>query len=275
MRQGYNPTRRNRNIGTIKQGHGTNNRLVIPSICHAERSWPLQLGRHEDIVRNVAGRAIKFFIEQTDTGFAHACSVQDVCAMLELIPAADWEGLDCFILKQSTQKQRLLRPAWGRMFYYGTVGLVAKKDIYAGPLVILESQNWDISMKWSKSLGPEEKLELNRLESDGHKVALKDKYIEISSTLDSIRNTQLYRTLLHEIGHWLDYQEKVERPAMHEDSDYGLLSDSYFARPTHEREAFAHRYADSQRRRLLDSGLIPLSLTNGTEHQILESSRHA
>ena len=29
-RRGYDPTRRNRNIGTAKAGHGQDNRLVIP-----------------------------------------------------------------------------------------------------------------------------------------------------------------------------------------------------------------------------------------------------
>ena len=30
MRRGWNPVRRNRNIGTAAPGHGENNRLVIP-----------------------------------------------------------------------------------------------------------------------------------------------------------------------------------------------------------------------------------------------------
>lgn len=34
MRPGWNPTKRNRNIGTKKQGHGRDNRLVIP------QAWP-------------------------------------------------------------------------------------------------------------------------------------------------------------------------------------------------------------------------------------------
>jgi hypothetical protein len=35
---GYDATRRSRNIGTKKQGHGQDNDLVVPAVCHAERN---------------------------------------------------------------------------------------------------------------------------------------------------------------------------------------------------------------------------------------------
>ncbi|MDJ0797430.1 MAG: hypothetical protein QNJ51_11470 [Calothrix sp. MO_167.B12] len=46
--------------------------------------------------------------------------------------------------------------------------------------------------------------ELERLREDGHRTATDKRHYLISSTLDSIRNTQLYRTLHHEIGHYVD-----------------------------------------------------------------------
>jgi hypothetical protein len=51
--------------------------------------------------------------------------------------------------------------------------------------------------------------------------------------------------------------EKVERPADAGLGDYGKLSEAYFSRPQDEREAFAHRYADMTRDRLIKFGIIP------------------
>jgi len=73
---------------------------------------------------------------------------------------------------------------------------------------------------------------------------------------DAARATQLYRTLLHEIGHWVDWLNKVERPS-ERGGDFEKLNDAYFQRPKNEREAFAHRYADETRERLVRLGIIP------------------
>jgi hypothetical protein len=257
MRAGFNPTRRNRNIGTAKQGHGQNNRLVIPSICYAERSWELQLKTHSRHHRTVAGRSLLFLVENLTPDFQHACPIDDVCQMLEFVPKADWNEIGCFILRQPTFKQQSERPAWGRVFYYGCVGRPNQPDTYAGPLVILEAQNWARSIKWSPSLPPEDNKELQRLEADGHSINRVGRRIEICSTQKSVRATQLFRTLLHEIGHWHDYQQRVELPSAHPDADYGELTDAYFARPSHEREAYAHRYADRLQLTLRENGSIP------------------
>ncbi len=77
-------------------------------------------------------------------------------------------------------------------------------------------------------------------------------------TPESARHTLLYRTMLHEIGHWVDWKEKVEIPADH-GGDWLALSDAYFARPDSEREAFAHRYADTMAKQLTAAGKIPFS----------------
>jgi hypothetical protein len=60
--------------------------------------------------------------------------------------------------------------------------------------------------------------------------------------LDSVRSTQLYRTLLHEIGHHVDYSH----------------SKGEFARkPASEKETFAHKYAYKLRAQLEKRGVIP------------------
>jgi len=73
----------------------------------------------------------------------------------------------------------------------------------------------------------------------------------------SIRATQLYRTLLHEIGHWVDFSEKVLAPAALVRGEHGLLSEAYFSRTYEERESFAHTYAEARAAHLIKFGVIP------------------
>jgi len=54
----------------------------------------------------------------------------------------------------------------------------------------------------------------------------------------------------------------VENPAA-QGEDYSALADLYFARPSSEREAFAHRYADNLRETLEKNGVIPFSKIEG------------
>ncbi|MDD9947009.1 MAG: hypothetical protein OXU20_38555, partial [Myxococcales bacterium] len=69
------------------------------------------------------------------------------------------------------------------------------------------------------------------------------------STRTTVRNTQLYRTLPHEVGHYVQYHQDVESRAGDDLDEWGRLNDAYFSRPQREREDFAHRYADNFRER--------------------------
>jgi hypothetical protein len=257
MKPGFNPTRRNRNIGTAKQGGGRDNRLVIPDICLRGRRWTEQLNPHQKIHRMIAGREAVFIIEETYGTCKHACTVEDIRHVLANIPSVDWEGLETFVLRQSTRKQWLLRPTWGRMFYSADLGLPGRRPLRLGPAIMLEAVDCSVKLKWRSALDPDDQAELARLQDDGHRVSRKGQYHILSMTPESVRATQLYRTLLHEIGHWVDYLEKVERPAEKGAGEYAELSAAYFRRPNQEREAFAHRYADTTRARLMKFGVVP------------------
>lgn len=255
MRTPRNPTRRNRNIGTAKQGHGQDNKMVIPQ-SSGSRSWVESIGRHRKIERGIAGKRVTFLVEQCLDGWFHPCSIDDVELLLWRIPSADWAGLHTFVFRQPSRKQSMLRPAWGRLVYYAEL-TTAKRQVRArGPAVFLDAIPEDYSFDWPLSLQPDDVLELERLESDGHVVASSKKSHQIRVTRMSARNTQLYRTLPHEIGHWLDWLEKVEQPGARGES-YEKLEDRYFARPRVEREAYAHHYAERTRLRLRESGDIP------------------
>jgi hypothetical protein len=71
--------------------------------------------------------------------------------------------------------------------------------------------------------------------------------------------------VLHEIGHHLDYLEKVEWPMENADTDGTDLWDRYWQRPSAEREAFAHRYADRVGAELRDEHAIPFARLDAPE----------
>lgn len=251
----YNPARRNRNIGTPKQGHGQDNRMSVPVSAATVRNGTVRLNLRTQLTRNVGGKHVSFLVEHTTGGCMHACTVEDLCFLLSHVPSSDWAGLATFVLRQSTRKERLLDPAWGRMFYHARLEVQGGVPV-SGPVIFLEACDVGTPIKWSTSLDPEDSEELERLRLDGHRVERVGRRHVISATADSVRATQLYRTLPHEIGHWFDWLEKVEGPAARGE-DFARLADSYFVRPRNEREAFAHRYADDLLRTLRGKGVIP------------------
>jgi hypothetical protein len=254
---GYNPIRRNRNIGTAKQGRGRTNTMTIPAVCHCERIWWENLGPHVVSDQSVGLHKITFIVEQTREGCVHACTVEDICRILSLIPASDMESLDTVVMRQPTRKQEAVNPAWGRLAYSTDLGRPGRKTSRTGPALFLEAKDPTQVWKWNRKLCSDDSLELDRLRTDGHRVEDTGKRFVFHSNLESIRATQLYRTLPHEVGHWVDWLEYVVRPARNDSGLYEVLSDRYFARPQREREQFAHQYADKLRKRLAAEGKIP------------------
>ena len=250
-----NPTRRNRNIGTAKQGHGSDNSLVIPEKPDG-RNWLNLMGKCTVEDRQVAGRNVRFIVEENALGCIHPCSIADVVRVLEFLPQSDWVGIQTFVFRQPTRKQLTLSSAWGRLLYYADITTEAGRLLAEGPVIFLEAVDLEHTITWSTFLSPDLSEELERLRSDGHNVKRTGRRYKIEVSAGSARNTQLYRTLLHEVGHWFDWLSKVEEPDARGES-WIKHFEAYFARPASEREAFAHRYADQQYARLLEEGLIP------------------
>jgi hypothetical protein len=245
----FNPTRRNRNIGTSAQGHGQDNRLVIPD-PRGPRRYEELLSAFEVETLEVHGLPMLFISEKLNDGWFHACSAFDVSRVLNLMPQADLHSLGCILFRQPSRKQSVLNPSWGRLTYWASVGASNQPNLYDGPLITLEACQKDLIMKWPKSLSVESQRELERLREDGHIFQENSRAFVIRATRQGVRQTQLHRTLLHELGHWVDFLEKVERPSAGDLDERQKLRDIYFARPSSEREAYAHRYAETQRKRL-------------------------
>lgn len=250
MERGRNPTRRNRNIGTERQGHGQDNRMKIPGSRRADRLFYEKVDDAIAIERTIGDCEITFLVQPVIAGFLHACTIDDIRHLLAHVPVGDLIGIDLFLLRQPTRKQQSLRPAWGRLAYYADTGK------YRGRAIFLDAQEPGKSYRWSRSLTPDDATELDRLRSHGHGIEEDRRGFTVTPTLESIRATQLYRTVLHELGHHVDYRGKTTNLAK-DQADYDRRRDAYFARPPAEREAFAHRYAEEQARRLRNEGIFP------------------
>lgn len=280
MRNGRNPARRNRNIGTSKAGHGQDNRDVIP------RSWQdsvyqwKRTPHHHVVSREVAGRSIPFLVEQTLDDHVHACTVDDIATVLNCLPheytqdTPDPEfpeerllgvkGLQGIILRQPTRKEQLLRGAWGRIGWAVDVGPIT------GPVISLLAHETPTIVRWGKSLSPSDQRELDRLIEMADEVKRDKRGCTLIFELQGIRKVQLYHTLLHEVGHWVDMLSKVELPSLADLESWSALRDRFHQRPHDEIEEFAHRFADDSRNELCDRGLIPFERMANRKSMIAE-----
>jgi hypothetical protein len=252
-----NPTRRNRNIGTTAAGHGQDNRLSIARPGHTDRTWWEALKTNSSTQREVAGRVVTFIVEKTKANFAYACTIGDICRLLPSVALSDWEGITTFVFRQPTSKQALLNPSWGRVDYYAELFEPGKAPLPARPVIFLDAVEVGTPMEWSKHVSPFEQKELQRLSAEGHVIQHSSKSILIRSTHGAVRNTQLYRTLLHEIGHWVDRNNCMKTAGSQSAEDYSVYLDRYWARPEIEREAAAHSYAEQVGNRLRSEHKIP------------------
>lgn len=253
---GRNPVRRNRNVGTRKHGHGQNNRFVVPSTRHDARMPLERLGPHSLVERQVGTLLMPIIVERTHPDFVHACTVDDVARVLSCVPSEDLAGICCVVLRQPTRKQYTLDRVWGRLQYAVELGKLS------GPAIYLEAVHRTArEQRRRKSLDPHEALRLERLRSEGHGIITTQREYRVVTTPEAARNTQLYFTLLHEVGHWVHRTTEVEAPAKEEagtGADHWLERwERYFSKPSREREEFADRYADNVSSRLRALGAIP------------------
>lgn len=236
MRPGWNPVRRNRNLGTGAQGHGQDNELVIPESRHDSKRYFERLTSCVSVLRHTGKREVRFLVEPPTEGWFYPCTPDDVWKVMRHCPEVDLETVDLILFRQPTRKQTVLSPVWGRALWY------AELRRWNGSAIVLEAQNLE-PLCWEKSVTPALGRELRRLENDGHRIVATKREIRIEVTEDSLRHTLLYRTLLHELGHQVDY---------------GSNTITEWRRRTQmEKEDFAHRYAARVFATLKRRGLVP------------------
>jgi len=235
-RAAWNPPRRNKNIGTSRQGHGQNNRLVIPEPKPTQKFYYEKLKSPIQFSRWIGGREQVFFVEPTRPGWFYPCTVDDIVRVLEQCDPTDLACIDFIVLRQPTKKQWVLNPVWGRALFYYELGK------HHGSAIVIDAQSPG-RFVWPKSLAPHDLKELNRLRAEGHVVRTSKRRIEFLTSPWSLRNTVLYRTLLHEMGHHHDYQR----------SPHG----SWGSKTVFDKEAYAHRYAEECYAKLSARGVLP------------------
>lgn len=252
----FNPIRRNRNIGTSKQGRGKNNFLKVPDIAPAYKDFTELLDEYTKELRVINGTTFEFVIEKTRKGNEHCCSVNDISEILKYVPKEDYGQLNLIVFRQPTKKEAILKSAWGRLIYSYDF-----ENVYR-PAIILEAFIPQESFKLSKSQTPEGLKEIERLKKDGHSIVTTKRNFIIQQSRASVRNTQLYRTLLHEIGHYKHLMEEVgeydfEDTSDEDFKDYLSRFDQHISQPTAIKEAYAHAYADKMKAELSEKGIIP------------------
>ena len=257
-RPGHDPTRRNRNIGTAKQGHGADNRAVVPR-CWQDSTfdWDRAQGSRS-VSRKVWGRDMPFLVEPTRSASRHACTVDDVARMLNLLPKRHLNnykgiiGIRGVVFRQPTRQEEQLRGVWGRLCF-----AVKVNGVY-GPVIQLVATEAPLSLRWGRHLKPDEQDELARLQSAAASSDFDGRHHRMTFDLQAIRRVQLFHTIPHEIGHWADMYERVELPSLDADSDaWEQAWDRYWQRPTQEREVYANRYAMEAVERMRVEGQLP------------------
>jgi hypothetical protein len=189
-------------------------------------------------------------VEPCRPGFFHAVTVDDVARVLSLC-AGDAARIAVVVLRQPTRKQLRLASVWGRMAYFADFGSIR------GPAIVLEAHPHGYSFSWPRSQSPDEAEELERLRIDGHEITSTRRSWTVRTTPESVRHTQLFRTLPHEVGHFVQYDREVRQAASADVGSLLELRDRYFSRPLREKEEFAHRYAREFFERLSSERRVP------------------
>ncbi|SMC20373.1 hypothetical protein SAMN02745857_00926 [Andreprevotia lacus DSM 23236] len=238
MRSGWNPGRRNRHCGTKAHGHGQDNRMVVPMSWHRDSLYIEQLGPHVSLERDIGTHRMRFLVQPSNRGYFYPCSIDDIVQVLRHCKPEHLQYVDAVVLRQPTRKQSVLVPVWGRaQWLYETT-------TFSGSAIVLEAQSL-APYPWPANQGPEGQRELQRLRRDGHPVERTRRNIILHPTVASLRNTQLYRTLLHELGHHVDYQRSS--------------SEEWAGKTRSTKEDFAHRYADEAQAAIRALGHIPFA----------------
>ncbi|MDN5395392.1 MAG: hypothetical protein L0G39_13120 [Chryseobacterium sp.] len=252
----YSPTRRNRNIGTENQGYSQNNKLTISSPYGNLKPFYERLTHYQKEIRLINNHEFIFVIEETREHSMHSCSLNDIQKIIEQIPSKDYGDLKFIILRQPKRKEEILSPVWGRLIY----SFEFENEYF--PAVILDAIDTDKKLLWPKKQTIEDQKEFERLKADGHIFTTLKRNFIAEFKPEFTRNTQLYRTLLHEFGHYAHYLEVIKSPGNdpEEEENYDEKEkriDLYFCIPKSEKENFAHTYADALKAKLIDENKIP------------------
>lgn len=244
------PGRRNRILVYDYLGYSQENRFTIPSHHKQSKSFPEHLSKYKKHHYRINGHEFCFIVEECRNDCFHACTVSDVVKMLKHIPRTDYGDLKYIIFRQPKRKEQILSPVWGRFIY------AYEFENHVAPAIIIEAINTTQKLRWSKRMKVEDQKEFFRLLEDGHEFIEDKRYFTANYDLEKSRNTQLYRTFLHELGHYTHYRVEVELISKNE-VELKKLDNVFQSLSRNEKEKFANRYADALYDELKQKGIIP------------------
>jgi len=180
----------------------------------------------------------------------------DIERIIENIPSAHYGSLKLIVLRQPKRKEEIISPVWGRLIY----SYEFEDDYY--PAIILEAVDYSKKIFWYKSQSPDDQREFDRLKKDGHQFVENKKGFTSFSQPEKVRNTQLYRTLPHEFGHYVQYLEVVELPGRDDEDieQWSKREDQYQKISKNAKERYAHKYAADLLERLQKEKLVPFDM---------------
>lgn len=193
----YNAVKRNRNIGTKKSGFKKQSNYKIPDKFLSE-SYS-KADKSQVFVHN---RPITFYIDKLKNGYDHACTIEEVISVLNQLPAEDVCGIKNIYFHQPSRKKEIFTPMWGSLRYYAGPNF--------SPIIIINAQKIPFVYKSNLEVIPFWKDELEFLKKNCESYTLtKRKHILVFQK-EHIKQIQLYRTVPHEIGHWVDFKMGME-----------------------------------------------------------------
>jgi hypothetical protein len=89
MKSGWNPIRRNKNIGTKKSGHSKTNLFFIPG----KADELILKNINSQSIITVNGIEISFIAEELYDGYMYCCTADEISKVLSFIPQGDLEGM--------------------------------------------------------------------------------------------------------------------------------------------------------------------------------------
>ncbi|MEM6884603.1 MAG: hypothetical protein AAF571_06175, partial [Verrucomicrobiota bacterium] len=128
--------------------------------------------------------------------------------------------------------------------------------------VVIEATCLNGDYYYPKKQSVEDQLEFEHLKDDGLEFKEDKRHFVASIDEEKVRSIQLYRTLLHEIGHYVHYRESIDRLDI-DDEDWEFKYDQFWALPSSDKEYYANKYAISKKRELIAKGVIPFSRIEG------------
>ncbi len=244
-------TKRNRNIGTAKQGYGRNNKFSIPQPSDTGLYFYERLQGISIEIIKVHGKNITVILEDLNKDFYYSFSPEEAQQILNNLPEEDLIGLGYLIFRQPKRKELILSRAWGRLIYSFEFQNVRS------PAIIMEAIENTLTLSFPKKQSVELNLEFELLKKDGLCFTLEKREHIAEIDKEKMKSIQI-RTLLHEIGHYVHFLEVVERPG-NEDEEHELWeerNDSYFSIPVYNKEIVANKYAMKHKSRLKQIGII-------------------